>query len=644
MTDPDELKAPIEPPASQLNAMTVANSLPPQPSSFRRAHPEVVVACSTFLLASTALAVLAFRNFSAALIVVLQATLALVPIWFLLRRTLSRSSLSGQLSPVGVVRAISGALALVLFQSAAIVGGPAEYFSNFAHVRLGLGAGYHVDTAFHVAIIQNILANGRPSTGQHLQPFLAYHWLSHYLDAAIVKTFSLDAWDSYALLYYLKSTPVVLAFVSFVERCSRAWSPKVFWFALTATFPAFSASWYPTASHSQWVPVLVLLLAGPWIAGVVRAQEIDGRQLVKLSAIVVVLTLGKGSIGVAFVVFIATSLVLQRRMTRLVVGSLAAWALGLLWWARLAGAVDRAAVPSTQRIGLIDFLDLVVRQFEESTGLIFAVVGMVFLLIGLRRAFGGALPMAAALCVTTVAVGVVSVLSASGFVFYYFLGLAYVTLVMVVSLVFSEADRAAAPTASQIAVMLALAVSPWTLEAQYSPYQSLPRMVNTALSLNDTTYRWHNEGRVQERHVTLWRLATGSADLAQRFDSEPAIMESLRDELEATLLRAGVSRSSALLFIPEDVFADLEVAVPGGRMWSSGLLVTATTGMILVHGVHDDTPAGSYGFPSYARAIDEARRRTTDDAAPLNLCQFGKAVLIVRDVDPIVVEATCVSN
>lgn len=611
------------------------------PARLWHARPELVVAIITYLTGSTVFGVLAFRNFTALLVISLQLTLALVPALMIMWGAPEKTN-DQRLTPLGIIRAVLGGLALVVLQATAL-GAGFNYFSNFAYQRLEVGGGYHVDSAFHVAIIQNILANGRPSTGQHIQPFLAYHWLSHYFDAAIVQIFRLDAWDSYALVYYAKATSIVLAFMHFVERATRSWSPAVFWIALAVTISAFTAGWYPTLSHSQWVPVLLLLLLGPWLADVINSPDVGVRQLIQLSALVVALTLGKGSIGMAVVVLFGASVVLKRLFSLRVVFTLSIWGIGLLWWAGLAGVASGPSRGDLQPAGLVKTLAFALSRLEYSTGLIFSLLGMSLLLILVRTISWRALPLGMELILATGVISLVSVFvsGSSSDAYYYFLGLCYVALVVVLPTALNRSEQASGSSAGLVLVGLALAVSPWTAGAQLSPYQSLSSMAASVVSLNGMTYHWHNATKSPEDRVTLWRLVSGRVDETRIDDPKGHQLETLSEELDRTLADISSSRSSAFLFVPSEVFAGIAVTTPGNREWSTGMLVSATTGMVLLHGIPPEAPSSTYGFASYNDAGDEARWKSAKDVTLSDLCSFGKPVLVVRQMTPVIIEAQC---
>lgn len=615
------------------------------PTQFRPPRDELFIVGLTFFVFSTIFGITFFQNFAAPLVVALQFTLAAVPGWLFLRKPPNSVPMATSLTFFSTARAVLGGLGLATLQAVSLVASP-DYFGNFAYLRLEVDGEYHADSAFHVAIIQSILANGRPSTGQHLQPLLAYHWLSHYFDAAIVRVFALDAWDSYALLYYLKATAITIAFIRLIARSTSNWPLSVFWIALIATFPAFTASWYPTASHSQWIPVLLLLLTGPWIADIIRNHDTSAWQWMQLSLLVVILTLGKGSIGLALVMLVATSIVLTGRLGARSAFVLASWGFGLLWWARRSGAVEGTMGLGFSPQGLGDIVAFSVKRLEESSALIFALLGVVVLLLALRKVVPGALPLALGIGISTAVFGIIGVVgpAASSYTFYYFLGLAYVTLVVVLPVALDRPGRREGPSAGVIAVILSLALSPWTATAQFTPYQSLSAMETTLVSLNDVTYRFYNVGRPQEEWITVRRLVSGQVDRTAARERRPTFFEDFRSALDSTLLEIGESRASALLFIPAEIFAEPAFPSPEARGWSSGLLVTATTGMILVHGVHPEAPSSHYGFGAYASTVEDARWRSRDEIVLSELCAYEKPVLILRDSMQFLIETACLPD
>ncbi len=593
---------------------------------------------TTFVVLSTLYAVLAFRNFSALSVVLLQAVFVVTPVG-LLYRALRRYG-TGYRPKFKLDWFVSGtgSCFFLLLQFAALSDWE-SYYTNFATTRLALGGGFHEDSAFHVAIIQNVLSTGIASTGQHLSPFIPYHVLSHHFDAAIIRVFAFDAWESYALLFYAKSSLMLMCVVYFVRVGLRAERRLTFWFLLAVMALAWIATWHVVGSHAQWVPMALLLLVAPWLHSVLVSDRVSTRNMILLTALVIILTLGKGSIGLSFAVCVGFLLLFLGRLSTSVFIGGALWAAALAYWAGMTGQSSSGRWLKWPAEGL---QGLMVWAHEIVTALL--LIAGLALISRMRNKDSRGHRIAAAALASLSAITLVAVFVANGpsEAFYYFSGLFAVMLVTVgpLLLLHDEVEEHCVGLQSMTLVVgFALAVSPVLAVQPLGPYTGLAAPFEVARDADAVTYRWLNENRTESERVTVFRArglrtVSGTATL-----EEQSTLTRLGRASDALLHAEGISRRRTVLFVPLEAFAELEI-LEAGPGWAHGLLITAVTGFPLVHGVPVES-SPFYGFQTYRDLGDDVFQRELMSVTSESLCEYGRTVIVVESISRLSLRLEC---
>lgn len=595
-------------------------------------------ATALFFILSSVYGVLAFRNFSAFVVVGLQVAVLSLPAVLLLKDLKSpwRSALSRSFptAPETLFPALV-AIFLVGLQLDALVRWDA-YFANFAFERLDAGGGYHRDSVFHIAVVQNILTHGLPSTGQHETPFLTYHFLSYYFDAALIRIFGIDALESYALLFFSKTSVVLISLLYFFAAVIPSGSRRNHGLVLVFGTLSFVAAWAVVGSHTYWVPITALLLSGPWIHRLLQSALIRPSQFVALSGLVVLLTLGKGSIGLAFSATLGILLLLQRRslasmtVVSVWVGWLSAWGYITLG---TSGASSRAS--DIRSIG--DVVDRLLNHGMPSGSMMSSVLLLAGALIYLGRRRSSALALQAGLSILLAffAVAVLASVIATGSDGGYFLmGVFHVGFVVGVPALFDPKLRDADASQSQLVVVLTLSIilAPIAFGSYGDPLQSL----RTAIAGNTVTYQWSNLVSPSGQEVSVSRIALGSGhgSVAER---APTVLETARDAIDQVIAEQDLERGEVFLFVPKEAFDQLEheLGIAATSSWNpasyNGLLLTAVTGLPLIYGIPQETH-WRYGFGDYAMNPGSARQRSSQETPLDTLCGHGRAVVILADV------------
>ncbi len=584
-----------------------------------------------YLLGSTVYAVFAFPNFQAHSVILLQLLMAALPATLLVRAT--RNSADGDLTIKTGRHFITAGLAasgLVVMQIAALAAwSRSGYFVNFSLERLSAGGGYHRDSVFHVSFVQRILSTGRPSTGQHLDPIVPYHILSYYFDAAVLRLLQLDAWESYALLFFGKSTLILLSLLYFVVPLVEPRTRSLFWITSIVITLAYMSGWSAVGSHTQWVPVTTLLLVAPWLQRVLSDSHIPSSRLAALTVLVIWLTLGKASIGIAFGVLVGIWLVLTHGLTQRLASAGVLWVMFFLSWGLASGGgrLDPWAINVSR---------LLSRPIQSNA--IISLILLVMVLAALHRRTPdvgfGRLTVVVGLALAAILTLAAPFRSGSDFS-YFALGLFLVAMITVLPAIFVDQPKSIR-TPSTLLLAALVAITPMTSASLLSPYgtRDVEQFTQDA---NLVSFEWFNIGLESPEHVSIVRsLRDPSIRSAQVRSRDRTEFHVLRDAIDAMLVQHGLTRGNTALFVPIEVFDQLEIdryiAARGGRDDYTGLLLTAITGMPLVHGVLERTTS-NYGFHAYLNSGEDVYRRDLLSMPLWYLCRFERPIIILHDLD-----------
>jgi hypothetical protein len=492
-----------------------------------------------------------------------------------------------------------------------------SYFSNFPNQRIESGGGFHQDSAFHVAAIQGILNTGYPTTGQHLEPLLQGHNLSYYGDALFLWLLGVDPWESYALFFFAKGTALTLGLIFFASKVSKSYPAPVFWVILIALYPAFTATWHAIGSHAQWLPMIVLALSGYWVFHVCVKEKRSWFDFVGLSLLVIIFSVSKVSIGFAFAVFVGLWLLFRKPLDwRLI-------AVGSFWVAFLGIHAGNYAASS----GGFDRYELVegfIHSWEEGLAIILAASLLFFLSKKARfppvlaSGFAALSTVALITAVATVA------LNNSSNIYYFFHGAFSVIIILMVPLVaraiFDGDEKLIGIPTAHVSTksFLAFAVS---LLFVVSPVFSQATIIQHAS-------HWLSEGAAGGEAMLVSRAIQGEQVLRDDPDQRPYATK-LRQGLSDFIEYEHLADQSPLLFLSQEQLAWLGENFASPHSWSTGLAITAVTGVPLVFSVESPGMA-SYGFSAYGR--DSSQVRTSVVTEEL-LCQFGRPVVRSDDIE-----------
>lgn len=510
-----------------------------------------------------------------------------------------------------------------------------DYFPRMSYDRLAAGNGFHVDSAFHISIVQGILRTGYPTTGQHLDPFIGYHSLTHYVDAGVVWLLGIDPWESYALVFFAKFISLFIALVFYAGQIFPGRESISFFFILSLTTGiVLSASGHVVGSHGQWFPVLFLLLLAHRVSTALRKSKLEGPDLALLSVVVVLLSLGKISLGFTFAVFAGFTMLLQnwRDFRVYFVGTV--WALFFIFFGREFGSATAG--------GGLSLLN-------ES----WAEIWSAFLMIAVSATFGKILRESALVLFSRAFAALIillftlsfAVLTSPSDVFYFFFGALVVGSVFLPACLAPAIRRlwAESPRVNLVrdgslrAVLflfsLVIVFGPVIATAPFTPYRSGEAM---AVSLVDSfSLASENTGALTNNSQLNFSSPGDSGEMVA--DQEPSsYFQALRLEVGQLADSLG-GELKPLLWLSKEDFSWLGSVSGAEEDWSTSLLVTAVVGETLLFGV-PESPSRLYGFADYS---SQEKQLSPEDFDLTIACSFGRPVIQTLDIESLSFAVIC---
>jgi hypothetical protein len=512
-----------------------------------------------------------------------------------------------------------------------------RYVSTFPLLQAESGLGWHQDTAFHVTLIQSILNNGWPSIGQHGVPVTFYHVLSHYVDAAILLLTGLDPWDSYGLLYSYKEWLLISALVMMVAFASQGIGYLFFALSLLFFIPVAIGTWHAIGSHGLWFTSLLNILFMPMVFSTLfKDANLTNKNYLHIFLIGIFLALGKVSTGVGFVGLVLCFLWLKNPKI------LQVYVLGLFWSLFFIGYKSLFSYNvslETQASSLVEgvasrfsTLDAMLAQeyfLRNEIWVVLLSLGACIVFFVYSRNLNIlrfiASTLASALSIVVFFIFGPEMNSSD---FYYFIYGLNFQLTLLTYLIFASLWRGGELRKNK---------SNWAHEHKWGIVFALVTVLIPKTQFNffkpDIKYVVNSfvfgpYGQISSLAVVpappridnANRLSIGFDAIADR------PLTALKSEIAMLQKREKLTASNSLLFVPKEVF-EKEVAYFKGPDWARGMLVTAVTGMPLVHGVKQLKAA--YGYSVYD---ENALWRSRSELASGNACIFGKAIIVVEQL------------
>lgn len=578
----------------------------------------------------------AFTNFPIFQVIGTVITLSIAPLallfYWLKRYSFWSAPSWGQLAGVVAV-----ALAIFMLRVSSLVTW-VTYATNFPNQRIEAGGSYHHDTAFHVAIVQKIMSHGIPSTGQHMEPLLGYHTLSHFADTAVLRLLGMDPWVSYALMFNAKGIALCLGLIYFITLTFRNLRLTTFWVGGPILVWALTGEWRIVGSHGEWLPMLILFLTAPWVYEKLSNAQRGLKLYLALSLLVVFLSFGKVSLGFGFAVFVGFWLM---RLRPLSLGVLSLGAVWILFFALVAG--QYAGQPAEFELGWQHFAMV----YGEMTSLLMFLGAL--LLIRRYRKNGPILDALKALSLGLLSVVIVTSVAAGNstdtyYFFHGFFTVAALLLTPVIANTFatknSDSDSKSVRTIgfrSDLALSASFVLISSPIIA-FAPPHELGSFARTVGAASAVTYYWNAE--LSDEPANSQGLLERTM---ARFGAEvqPTYFDAFSSAISDLLEENQIPRGDSLLFISAEGFETIAARAQPRYSWSTGLLVTAITGITLAYSVDPSHPAGNYGFNSYD---ESSHRRDYDEESLTDVCSFGRPVIIANDLESLRFSVHCTTS
>lgn len=503
-----------------------------------------------------------------------------------------------------------------------------NYYPAFPLQKVDAGGAIAQDTIFHSTLIQSIINFGYPSTGISDVPWVVYHTLSHYVESAIFAISGLEPFDSAGLFFNLKIMLVVASLIYFLWLATRNRTLVTFIIAVGIGLPILLSRFIIVGSLALWFTTVILIATALFTYRALSTPTaLSGRTLVALGAIGVVLSFGKISTGVMYMLVVGISLFMaqfrDKRIYLLGIGWLAFTAI-YGWFFTLdrpLGSQGGDAVSFGDRLtSLVKFLTLQGKfvPFAQDLyvlGAILAIIALVYRRPNTIRLF------------TSFAVGFVAV-SAMWF------------------LKMSSNDIRYFEQALFFVVLLLAIIDFFAITANDSPGRRIRKVVTSrtayAVVVVVAILSTAGMGRAPINVFTPSRSAAVEAFSAPENGGVPADpnLANFRTALDDYMTTEGLTARDSLVLIPREIWVAQEQRLTESntlkKSWVNPLLVYATTGVPLINGVVDWSD--SYGFSAYGNS-DVAIPQS--ELATANLCRFGKNVIVVTSWSPATFETQC---
>lgn len=360
---------------------------------------------------------------------------------------------------------------------------------------------------------------------------------------------------------------------------------RQFWLVVPVTAVTLSNSWHMITSHGQWVPIYLLVLSAPWVFDVIHKKKQTPTEFALITLIVVAMSLGKISLGFSFALIVGFHLLISQPRNIRVYTLGALWAgFFYIWGTGFQG-------PSTVN-GLAD----AVRNIPPEA---FALVGLILVMYAMHSWTKEIAPLRLSLSfgLSLLVISIVSIflVRSPNDGAFFFMGLFSVAYLMGAQSVLRRqkfAEKAPVPRNPDrflpilVITLFVLATTPVMAKAPLSPYNRPISVVDSIYLTNTVTYLWHNALRPAYEQLSILEALTG-AEVAQLTEPETPFIVRFRNALATYLESEHLAQSDVLLFLSlEDFQALAERSNISPEMSEDlGFLITAVTGVSLVHGV-----------------------------------------------------------
>ena len=172
------------------------------------------------------------------------------------------------------------------------------YYTLYPTLFMDLKLPVFHDTTFHASLISSILNFGYPGTGLHDVQFLFYHFLSHYVDALILKIIKLDPLESYALFFYFKFFILLNFILLFIAKNIKYLTLKRYLLSVFFFFPTLLYNYDIFVGSAFILAFTLILVFFKSLSEILEKDYINHVDFFKINFIVILIYFSKSSNGI----------------------------------------------------------------------------------------------------------------------------------------------------------------------------------------------------------------------------------------------------------------------------------------------------------------------------------------------------------
>ncbi len=495
-----------------------------------------------------------------------------------------------------------------------------NYYPAFPLEQIDAGGVVAQDTIFHSTLINSIINFGYPSSGLSDVPWMIYHTLSHYVESAFYVVSGLEPFDGAGLFFNLKIMVLISSLLLFIGTTTKNRSFITFLVTAAIGLPVLVSGWIVIGSLSLWLTTIIIVAsAGFTYRALFSSDTPSPTTLVGLGVIGVVLSFGKISSGVMYMLVVGISLFMAHFRKRRI------YLLGTAWLAFIAiygwfFTLDRSTEGATAPVSLGDRIDtLTTFLMLQGKFVPFArdlyVLGLILAIVVLVYRRPSTIRLFTSLVTGFVAVCAMWFLQLNTHDIRYFEQALFFVVLLLALIDFTHIRSTDTP-----APVIRNVLAP---RAVYSVIVIVAILSTAGL------------GRAPINVFTPSRSTVIEAftpPAAKPPTAEPNLA-TFRTDLRSFMQSNGLTAKNSLVFIPTEIWLSEASRLSSGntlkKSWVNPILVYAVTGVPLLNGVVERTE--SYGFSSYD---DTDLSIPQSEFAQSDACRFNKTVIEVTSWSP----------
>lgn len=458
-----------------------------------------------------------------------------------------------------------------------------DYYRTFPILEAELGLDAHGDTSFHVTLIQSIMSNGYPSTMQHgSSTIYYYHVLSHYFDAIILLITGLDPFESYGLFYYFKVFLFLSSILIFLSQIIKSEQFFIFIASFFILTPMLISTWSAVGSHALWVTSVMFILSAHKVFNILTKNEKNNlKEFIYLFILIIIISIGKISVGFAYAVFIGMYLFLKQWKDYKVYLLGISWILFFLLFLKLKLLyISPATENNFSLISLynffIDISDSPLKMLQSIYISCFILICL-FVLYKTKQNFRFLVSSIFSFLTIAIIITIKGNELIPADIFYFEYSLAFILILFMFQNIFYNIK-------SMHMKIIALVILTGLSNFYYLPKFNIwsPSISQSLKSLNYTPF--NNINKILSSSEKINFMTGGIKTSWLNKTKRP--LQNFKTKLNEFLLSKKIDRNNIVLFIPKEIF-EQDLYFIKRHEWSKGYFISALTGISLIYGDKD---------------------------------------------------------